>query len=654
MFEILNTAGRTMELPADQEVNIEKFNPLFNDPEKFYQDISYPGNAPMSPSNKLFFQGGHLVDSDNSVYEMAVQVNFGGNLFFSGNLSYSINKNSFEFTLKPNFSAIASMVKSGKLTDVQTMDADYISGVTVAGFEALMLASCTHPERYPFAFLPVYNLKLGDVPPEGTYKFVNYFDYAAQVFKAKEPGGSAFSFDTAECPYYKLTYIISNVIKALGYRPAGGFFSNPANNKLYVYTRKGIHMNLAPKELLPSMYYMPYIALDKFLKDMRERLHLAFDFNLATGEVEVENFKSILEGDRLLDLSPFIEGISELSRPKQRGYKVSLKSDEMDENFAVEKDDQTSYPPIYELKVGEAESDIPLECSTLKAETPTSGTYAGMKYCSALQQVFKYGLLTRRNFEYEDIKQPGSLKVGRLRLIRYNGMKQMAPGKYWPETEPVDLDNDDIQWYRFQNDCKQITISANIPPATLAQLKLTGKYSATTREGTYFEFIIERISYRLMATHDMVPVEIYARTINNSITTKASIEKLVNPDDATGLPPYTRGVVKAYFNLDKHNISELQVEVMSTTPLEAQHRIFNVETIKVPTDEHGFGGLPYWFTQPTGLYEGTAEFRIRQGKPKYLYYIGKKYTFTKTGDYYSAIVDINGVLEIYSTYWIVF
>jgi hypothetical protein len=656
MLEIINPKGLVMDLPANYSVTIEKFNPLFNDAEKFFQDTSYPGSAPMSPGNKIFFNNAHLLETPNASYEQSVFVNLDGIALFEALCVYKVNEEQFEFTLKPNYAAVAKQLDAGYLTELHTNDADY-SAQTVAEFKSLMLNTCKNPQNYPFIFFPLYNNKFWSAPdyapPAGQHDIVNNFNYETQSFEIFDQTTVG---NYAEVPFFKLSHVIGKVIESLGFNPSGNFFTDPDENSIYVYTRRAGNYFAPYRVVLPSSAYMPSMLIKDFLTETRQRIHLAFDFDLANRSCQIQSFKSLVNSPIALDLTRYIEAVTDIAVPEKKGYTVYLKPDDQDELTSYETADETKPRPDERLVIGNGEQEVPLDCGTLKSNVLLIGDAVTGKVVMAKQPFRNVNFKSWTNFEDIDPANPLSFNNWQLRLIRYDGFNEVKDSKCWPASSPFNLATRDIQWYQFLNDCKQAVLRINIPPVILGQLKLTSKYSFTTREGNYTEFIIEKMDYTVSSrSTELMAVDVYIKTLNNQATTKAVIEPWPEPVEHTGDLLPIGLLIKSYFNEELHGITSLQMQIINQS---GTAYTYHVDPITQPTDKNGIGGSGSYLQQDGYLKNAfvnsfDAEIRITQGKPRFLDYMGRRYEFTAAAGYFYTRVFFDSDTGITSC-WIAF
>lgn len=641
-------------MEVSSAITVERYNPLFNDADKLFQDISYPGKAPLTKQNKLFFYGGHLVEAKNDTYQFDVQVNISGVLFFIAVCAYKHTSSGFEFTLKPDFGSIAEKVKNARLPEIRTNDAEFFYRVPYADFEDLMLNTCINPGNYSCAFFPVLNPH--NVPDPGkSFGFINYFSYSEQRFNVKGQEGVP-DWETAQAPWFRLNYIIKRLAAYLNLSTKGSYFDDPESEQLYIYTRQCLGFAEGSETMtigfLPSMAYMPNLTVADFFKQIRERLHIAIDFNLTEGVLTIESFRSIANSKDVFDLAPYISQISNQEPPVQKGYRVVLKPDEQDELFSYTENEEIKYKPDFELITGTAENLVELECSTLKKVDLSVPGIKSQTYPSTSQDV-STGIPGGWEPQPSDANDPTTANNWPLRLLKYNGMVQLQaePAGLFPEAVPFDLNQDDMLWYRFLNDSKYVTLRGYFPPTVLANMRTTGKYSFLSNEGFYSECVIEKISYNMGESDRLIIAELQVRTLNFSIETIAEIQDIssIENDPEDGTLYSTQ--VKAYFDPAIHNFTSVEAEII-------YHRGGGIDQagymapITNPTDKWGVGGTYSWIRKisNTPLASPGIIMRIRKGVPKYIRsgYVTFPFVYNSLG-YYEAMF-----FPSTSPYWIVF
>jgi hypothetical protein len=651
MLKITNAAGKVLEIPDSTVITVEKNNPLFNDSESFFQDISYPFLAPFTDSNKIFFQNGHLIETQKDFYELPVRYSSDEILLAEGNMRYRVGTKGYEANLEPNYAAINKLLKNVRMTELRTEDSDFpLSSPAV--FEARMLDSCINPEKYPYVFFPVSNpmmLEFVDTSINKSFPWVNYFDIPTQKFYARPIGADpGYFFFLAFTPYWKLTYALKVISEYLGFSIKGGFYTSKETNKLCIYSR--VSGDLLGNQTFP--YYMPNMLISDFLKQSRNRKHLSLNFDLRRKELTIETFKTIKNKSDAIDLSKYILVGTEQEIPKQRGFTVTLKSDDQDDNFkVVDANNGDTYPPLYTLVAGNGEEPEEFECSTVKyADTSTPGV-PGAKYPVVKQTLFNpafYNGGTPADMSYSDEADPTTLTPFPLRLIRYEGYQPIAGGKFYPCAVADDLDEDDIDFYRFKNDSKRLIISAAMPPSILADLPVTEKYCHRTDGNNYVYYIIEKIVYDSKANTEVFPVKIYAYTLSYQVNTKVTIFPKA-PSATIGPGKFRIARIKAYFDPAIHGISALTVRFFGPSG-----EFYHADPVTIPTNEKGVGGEAVFIMAEGSLPDFLPfEFRVYQGSPKYLLYGGKRTYFVNNGTYSAVTVNVWSAI-VYDTYTIFF
>ncbi|MHB8209064.1 hypothetical protein [Mucilaginibacter sp.] len=645
MLRIINQQGIILELEKGQSITYDKNNPLFNDPGTFFQDISYAANASFSENNKIFFQHGQLIERDNGYYTLIGVAFFADEtMLANGNIVYRIGPTAFEVNLEPNLVAINDLITNVYLTDVKTQDPDYLSANTTDKFNALMLDTCKNPDNYPYIFMPITNPNLGPGLANATYNTINYY-------KSDDlgglPAGQFYSQPTgtvlwvANAPFFKLTYILKQLITYLGFTPTGTFFSDPKYKNYCIYTQFAFNGGF----IYPCMRYMPYILVSDFLKFLRDRFHLSFDFSLVTGECDVETFRTIKSSLNITDLTPYALAQIEQELPDQAGYTVTLKTDQNDNAWLqTDASGNSIFPPISQLVAGDGSTAVELDIGTLRA------FQTGLNVDQAMNnQAYLADASYQDAFPLNDNYDPSSGNTWPLRVFNF-----LTYQYYGPQAEPVPLDQDDVDWYQFVNDSKRLIIPFAMPPAVLGKMKITGKYCIQTTGNNYRYLILEKISYDAGLDQELIQGKIYARTIDFVPITNCAITPPVGYTD----PELSGFGFKAYFDPLLLLINSLTLSFYQA----GTNTSFGSAIIYIPTNFKGAGGMGIVFNTYTvgGVITPinvslTYEVRITQGAPKFLEHLGVQTPFTNMGAYYKAefmITDYDP--GIFDWFWISF
>ncbi len=608
MLEIINEQGLVLEL-GEHSIPVERHNPLFNDPEKFFQDITYPGTAPLSPANRSFIKNGHLVEADNSVYEFPVQVRYRGTPYFKGLFNYRIAEGGIDYTLRLNFGALADRVKNTRLPEIRIgRSVLFIS--SPAAFAEHMTDTLQHPENYPYCFFPIKNTnKVPDgteeAPVSETYEFMNHWRYAEQSVGTS---GALGLYSTCEAPLWKLKHILQVVAEYLGLTAAGDLYGAEHYDDIYIYTRRCIDFLDNPR-IMPPMWYMPNITVAEFLKEIRERMHFSIDFDLYAGQMVVNVPDLIYCGTDIVDISEYVEQVKEHEPITREGYLVTLKPDQQDDVFKQADD---SYQPVYALRVGKGADTLEMKCGTLKSSGDGTNRFAETR-----QELL---WTNEDHFPLKDASDPSTRNEWPLRLVRYLGFNETSPGKYYPESEGYDVNLTDADWYRFLNDGKRVVIQACMPYHILLNLSPTAKILFRTNEGNYAVALIEKIAYDLGGTVEEIRCRIDAYSLRQN-QTEYKIEQITQP-----LGDEDRIIsVKAYFDPVSHGFTELtDLEFVS-----ADYGTLPVDPIKFPTDEFGAGGQPGWIriANPIDIQVNVVGYLRTKTRPRYADILGDRQIF---------------------------
>lgn len=608
MIEIINKFGQILELSAGTTIPVERNNSLFNAPDKFIQDITYPGKAGLTENNKIFIQNGHLVEAINSVYELEVKVVVSGSPFFAGIFGYKIISGEINFTLKVNFASVADIVKNTNIRSIITYDA--VSDITNdTGLETLMKSTCVTPLDHPFVFFPVKNEKHTDTVLPIDYPWVNFWDHAAQQFKvvlSTIPGENDY---TPQVPFFRVSYILKKVLECLQFNVSGGYFTEHAEQDIYFYSR----LALKHRHIMPSLYYMPDRKITDFLKELADRLKISIEFDVLDNSVYVETPASVLNSREILDISEYVETIQEIATGESKGYELTLKIDTSDDAWNTGNQEQKIFTAPQKLHIGQSETKVEMKIGTLNKLEDTEYSYP----------------INKQNI---DSRQLDLFTEWSLALLEYKGMKDLGGGIVFPEARPYELTLKDADWYRFLNDSKPLIVIANIPPAVLSKLKATRKIGCISNEGFYFTALPSKIKYNLTNNDaELIKVTLEARQLVSRYDTPAYIEVIV-PEEPGKLLIQK---YKAYYNTEIHGITQVRIE---RVPLFDSLATFGFIPITSSTNIVGIGGaigMTYAVTGRRSDMEQSENRVYSDISPKYYVYGGFKGYFTQVGTYYT-------------------
>lgn len=615
MFQIINRAGLIADLYPKTSITVERNNPLFNDNDKFFEDITYGFSVPDTEHNREFFGSGHLIEAENMVYEQDIQTVYSGGPFYAGKIAYSYTSGEFSALIKVNFGALASKVNV-KMSEIFTGDSvpGYYNG-------AYMKTVCQNPLLYPYSFFPVYN-EGWDESKGTTHFLVNPWDHASQSFSVI--GSMERGDTTASCPYWKLKHYIVKVMQYLGFICAGTWMDDPESEKIYVYGR------YAPFTLsiYDSTVFLPKkLTISEFFKLIRERFGIAFSFNLLEGVVSVQSGNSILASTEVIDISRYISEINEINVPEEDGFTITLVADDQDELFKdpVNKSEDV-YIPTNRMIIGSGETEVEIKSSTLKSKTVDDYSMPATK-----QIVFR--------FPEDDIPEYP------LRFMRYAGMKNVAGGKVFPQAEPMELNASDAKWYRFKNDTKPLKITASIPAHELLKIDGSKKIGITSKENAYKEAIVEKITFNIENNDDeYIETTFDCHTVVTNLKTPVTIEPVTTVlADGYRLPRF-----KAYYDLNETGLDHIDIDIYyeketSDTGTDPGHVRIDSGTVLKSTDKWGVGGTTVNFPKVFAIRGSVVEVRVKTGTPKYAITAGTKVYFTHRDDYWhAALVGTNG------------
>ncbi|SDM40968.1 hypothetical protein [Pedobacter antarcticus] len=614
MIEIINDQGIMLQPDPETVVPVEVHNPLFNPSNELFQEIIYNAQAGLTESNKVFISHGHRIDADIDVYEQPVTVLYRGAMFFKGIFRYKIVSDKINFELKVNFATVAKKVKNTVVREIMSMDID--QSVQVGDFQDIMLDTCKNPSKYNYSFFPIHNSGWTD-PGSGTilYPWMNNWDHAAQKFVDVRGGGENDPRGTTIVPFFKVSYILKAIFKYLKFDLQGDLLNDEDFNSVYLYTRRP----LIGRTTLPSLLYLPAeLTISDFIKQISDRMKLNFIYNLNNGTVTIESPITALRVDDYVDISKYVERIEELGTSEQKGYTVTLAVDntDKDQNLKAKDSEIDVFVPLYTLIVGEGESILNMDVSTLKEVESSEGYF----YPTANQ-------LTNFSNLNPDEKWP-------LRLIKFKGMKRLANGKMFPEARAYDLSEDDASWYRFLNESKKGILSAKIPYDVVSRFSPTTKFCFKSENGTDKIAMNVKHSYNLgTSKSSLLSVKIECQTIVTAFKTPFSIQRYLIPEDTS-----IGSILTKYKFCYQDGSLPAETFKLVVYPAPGSPAVFATTAANSPSDPYGVGGQAGAVILVSGNRPEIANYTYRiYGKvPKFGYTGGRKVLFDKVGDYYTT------------------
>lgn len=446
MIEIINEKNITLELSDDFTLSIERNNPIFQQGNTFFDDITYPGKVGLTDQNIIFVKSGHLLEADSSVYEFPVTIFRNGALFSAGLFLYEIIENEISFILKTNYASIAKLADETKITDIT---------YNFAPFPMFTLDTLENPGNHDFSCFPVH-FKGVDENSNPIDAFVNEYNYDQQ-----KPAR-----DNADVPYIKMTFVLKTIIEHLGLEPVGSFFSNQEMNAVFIYSElkfQGLNAD--------ARMYLPAISISDFIKIIRGRFNVAMHIDTAKKQFEVFEPNQALHSNEIYDLSEYVSEVKAINRKDKVFYMVSLKE---------ETDDAYSFLSVNDGTVfNKEEIKVPVRMM-LKH---TMGTYS----CPSTK-IIPHQPPVAHN--------PSKENSWDLSFLYYPGMKLQPGGKKYPQAEVMALSAEqDGRWYEFLNDSKPVKIQTFLPSAVLEALNQSKKIGFISEQGVFKVALIKTMHY---------------------------------------------------------------------------------------------------------------------------------------------------------------
>lgn len=516
MIEIINEKGLILDLSDSFKLTIERNNPLFLKEYEFFQDITYPGKAPLTDNNKIFISLGHLIETTVYNYELPVSVFIDGTNFFSGNLAYSIQSGEISFVLKFGYAAVADLCDTTMMYEINY-------GENISVVYANKQDSITNPDSWPFAYFPSYHNtekveeyeELGQ-PVEYFSNPYNYIDQVKYQFTSVDPE------PWRDISHFKLNYVLKIVLQSIGFEPTGSFFSSDYTKDFYIYNLQYAREIFTLDETTNAQYCVPHISITEFLKFLRDRFRVNITFDHLRKIATIEEPNSLLQSTSYIDISNYVSSVKAVDTSTRLIYKIEAKKADNDYNPPNHIEVVDVNAP-YKL----AEEGIEIPISTLPVVKHLTYDY--------YYPITHMPYLTGRPIGSTPLPPPrerrwlppyNEARHSTLLLMNYPGLTLIEPGKYFPTAYPVEFNENDGNWFAFMNDSKVIKITASIPTHLLSQLDTNQKIGFISEENFFLVGIIEKVEYTLENnSKDLIETEFLVRAL---LEKKSKVELVAN------------------------------------------------------------------------------------------------------------------------------
>jgi hypothetical protein len=641
MLEIVNKTGQVLELDSNTAVPYEKFNTLFNAQGVLREDVSYPGTAPFSPSNKLFFKHAHTIDAQSNLYEFEVIVYLNQQLLMAGKLAFRVTEKSFDFTLKPNFAAFAKIAAKFTFAAVKFNDVTFLPvDKTIVEY---MKDTVENPQNYNAIFIPIKNdTQFAGQTLTNSYPFINNF--TANNFTPFAPADvSPFNYYVS--PLFKVTYILRKCLEFLGFKASGSVFTDAEMIKKHIYSKTS-HLNFyattptdprTPSVPVPgrpvrpsagtqtgaagsivtfnSNVYMPNMTIAEFIEKVATRYSLIISFDYATKTATADTFSFVKNQSHVNDISGYVGAVTEIDITPDKGYTVALEADKGDQLFSVTIGDQATTLPTNYLKIGNGETEKTYNVGTLKQSA--DNIFQTKKYVQTKQSLldifdFKPNLIptstARPTDSFDNFVIPTQTAIDDaqaqddlLKVINFNGYSTYKTDSFWPKSASDELNALDADFLNFLNAAKSVKAIATLPVNLFKNIKINQRLAFFSDKGSYHIFLIERIATDLQSKK-YIKVEYHLKSIGYYANQFELVKPL--PDDSI-----------ASFNITISGKfaggSQITIEVWIITFSADPDYKFTEGVLLQSSDQYGVNGTILNFAVPQGIVPSGRAFEIR-------------------------------------------
>jgi hypothetical protein len=352
--------------------------------------------------------------------------------------------------------------------------------------------------------------------------------------------------------------------------------------------------------------------MGEFLKAVKSRYKLAYSVNYFTKSVKIVSFKKLKSSSNVIDISSYLESVTEIIKPQQKGISIHLKPDAQDKLYmqAVGDDKEEAFP-LVKLVVGtQQDKEEQLKIGTLQEETSGNKTYVKIN-----QNLFGSDNTAER--------------VPYLRIFKFKGM-QTVGGVTHPNSYTDELTLEDADYYEFLNTSKTIRAVAYLPVNLLSKLDLDSKITFTTENGSSMDFIIQQYAYDLIDAN-YIKVDFKLRDLNYNTSTARLEPGFISENNiVAGL-----NITATFKTIPKVDFDIYYQPTWFAPNPPPPYQFLYASSILKSTDKYGVGGESKTFDLLPATSLRQYQIRVYTGIPLHLEdSIGNKYLFTQVGSYY--------------------
>ncbi|WP_234733221.1 hypothetical protein [Tellurirhabdus bombi] len=603
MLEIRNLYSQTLQLLPGPRITIEQASMLMAD-DTLPGSFSYPISFPLNEANKRFLQYAYRPDRLKPSMELPVQVTLQGHLYRQCTFSYRLSDGKGDGHLKIDSGELGEAFSKKSLLEVLTDEIDLGVPVTANG-QAAVLGLSTRmreiaelaPGQFPLTFFPVKNL--GFMEPSTEFNSSKLPGYQPRPYVNTFQNGT-FWADTQTAlgyhvvPFFYLSYIMERLLAGVGYRMTGELATDPEFQRLCILNMTAMQSGRRidrPFRVKTGMH-LPEMSAGDFLKAIRSRYGLLYNFNANTRECRIQTFKTLSRQPRLVDVSPFqLQGYG-IEEPSLKGFKVLDYIDDADTLF---QDAGKQVEPTPQL-VGLAKQEIKLQAGAPKMLRELS--LAGSQFVADafwnLPQVNQPGNLVdpiyRESARYLDEQGNRRNKVG-LRLVTYQGFQADTKNQPYPfaTSDFSQLEGYYGVWrrflrpyYFFRDNTQKVTQSLRLPVSRLADLDNNSRLGLRLEDDILAGYLPGKLQFEAGAA-DQLLVRLEVQTLPSDLESQGGYNKPYEGEIWVRLDVLTKNMESGVSGNETYTRQKADLALTfwadreATRPLEASALPVNIE-----------------------------------------------------------------------------
>lgn len=609
MLEIRNAAGLTLQLPADQRLNIEINSTIFDTDDVIRGSYSYPFQFGLTPNNCQFIENSHLPESP-PLPDIQVSVK-SGPFSFAALLTFKTRGIYADAALLIDLGEIADKIRNVPVREFVTEQL-FISTDELSDAATLLKLATAPPNRYPCVFPPFHNSEMveeGFKPVDAQGKPLTFI--RPTIVNRCYPGTPEPLYSNTELgsgdrllvPMVYMGWLISYVCQKLGFTASGSLFTDPVLSRLIIYntqTTPGMSIDTGGYTVEIGRHLGEY-SVSEFFKAVRAYIGVSIDINVTSRKAIFHTYQALTRMADYVDLSSsVVPGTEGVEKSQANGYTITVAKDDSDKYVRYHPfpfDNRNIQPKelreTFSFAVGEKQTPVSLSIGTLRMDSfknTSDTTVAGPEWLiPAAQQpgnladpFFELSQNYSPYFDAADLNAiPPAKNSWGLRMLIYWGLQKDTGGDYYPYASSVSYDSSykiigplslqpgepDDMWNRYQKTyyeflagSKKVTLALRLGLPMLSRISPSLPVGFKLSNQVLGKYLLDKMKYELPHQQGYVLAEFEGRQLVPK-TVKAGgslepalisswvqlkLENIVTEDNENGSIHYWYGDIVAY------------------------------------------------------------------------------------------------------------